>query len=155
MKDSQQRDQFLIRFQNQTQVFWNDSPKPVMMNDGKSNHLSESLDNVKWTPLGSYLVTFHAKGVIFHGGDDFQECGRLAHTGVQVADFSANERYAVTWNGQSGLSNRDAVCVWEVLSNQLLRKFPFTESQWPSFAFSADEQFLASKGSNGIGMYVK
>ena len=152
MKDSQQRDQFLIRFQNQTQIFWNDSPKPVMVNDGTSNHLSESLDNVKWTPLGSYLVTFHAKGVIFHGGDDFQECGRLAHTGVQVADFSANERYAVTWNGQSGMTNRDAVCAWEVLSNQLLRKFPFTESQWPSFSFSADEQFLASKGSNGIGM---
>lgn len=125
-----------------------------MINDGKSNQLSDSLDMLKWTPLGSYLVTFHAKGLIFHGGNDFQECGRLPHMGVRAVEFSSNERYAITWNGQSGLTNREAVCVWEVQSNQLLRKFPFTEAQWPSFAFSADEQFLASKGTNGIGMYV-
>ena len=51
-----------------------------------------------------------------------------------------------------GVTNRDAVCIWETETSQLLRKFPCTEPVWPSFAFSADERFLASKGTNGIGM---
>lgn len=152
MKDPQQRDQFLIRHQNRTEIFWNDAPEPVCVNDGKEDDLSASLDTVRWTPLGSYLVSFHAKGVILRGGEQFAQCGRFPHTGVREMDFSSRERYAVSWNGQIGVTNRDAVCVWEVPSGQLLRKFPCTDTVWPSFAFSADEQFIASKGSNGIGM---
>ena len=152
MHDSQQRDQFVIRHQNLTEIYWNDSPRPVCVNDGKSDELSSSLDSVMWTPLGSYLVTTHHRGLILRGGDAFAQISRLPHTSVCAASFSSGERYAVTWNGQMGVSNRDAVCVWETATGQLLRKFPCTEPVWPSFAFSADEQFLASKGTNGIGM---
>ena len=60
MKDPQQRDQFLIRHQNRTEIFWNDAPEPVCVNDGKEDDLSASLDTVRWTPLGSYLVSFHS-----------------------------------------------------------------------------------------------
>lgn len=152
MKDSQQRDQFLVRHQNRTEIFWSDVPEPVCVNNGEKDDISASLDTVRWTPLGSYLFSFHAKGVILRGGDNFVQCARFPHTGVREMDFSSQERYAVSWNGQMGVTNREAVCVWEVPSGQLLRKFPCTEPVWPSFAFSADEQFLASKGSNGIGM---
>ena len=152
MKDSQQRDQFLVRHQNRTEIFWSDVPEPVCVNNGEKDDISASLDTVRWTPLGSYLVSFHAKGVILRGGDNFVQCARFPHTGVREMDFSSQERYAVSWNGLMGETNREAVCVWEVPSGQLLRKFPCTEPVWPSFAFSADEQFLASKGSNGIGM---
>ena len=105
-----------------------------------------------WTPLGSYLVTMHGRGLILRGGDNFNQISRLPHQNVCAFSFSSGERYAVTWNGQMGVTNRDAVCVWETETSQLLRKFPCTEPVWPSFAFSADERFLASKGTNGIGM---
>ena len=152
MHDAQQRDQFLIRHQNVTEIYWNDSPRPVCVNDGKSDEISSSLDTVTWTPLGSYLVTMHGRGLILRGGDNFAQISRLPHASVCAFSFSSGERYAVTWNGQMGVTNRDAVCVWETETSQLLRKFPCTEPVWPSFAFSADERFLASKGTNGIGM---
>ena len=111
MHDAQQRDQFLIRHQNVTEIYWNDSPRPVCVNDGKSDEISSSLDTVTWTPLGSYLVTMHGRGLILRGGDNFNQISRLPHQNVCAFSFSSGERYAVTWNGQMGVTNRDAVCI--------------------------------------------
>lgn len=155
MNDEFQRDQFCIRYQNKTQFYWCDSPRPEEITLSKENDISLSLDTIKWSPLGSFLATFHAKGIILHGGSDFKEWGRLGHSSVKALDFSSNERYAITWNGQIGTSNKDAVCVWDIASNSVLRKFPCINPNWPSFSISADEKFLATHGSNGIGMYDK
>ena len=154
MNDSFQRDQFFIRYKNTTEVYWCDSPKPERVVFEDVSDLSASRDSLQWSPLGSYLATFHAKGVILHGGDNFRECGRLGHNEVTTLNFSQNERYALTWNGQVGTANKDAVIVWDIPSNTSLRKFPCISKEWPSFGFSADEQFLATLGANGIGMYV-
>lgn len=153
MEDEFQRDQFVIRYQNTTELFWCDSPRPEAISFKDVSDLSASLDTIMWSPMGSYLATFHAKGIILHGGDDFKECGRLSHVSVQTLDFSSNERYAITWNGQTGVDNKDAVCLWDVASNTIIRKFPCISPNWPSFSISADEQFLATQGTNGIGMY--
>lgn len=152
MDDPFQRDQYCIRYKDNTEVYWCDAPNPQLASDKNNTNLSLSLDKVMWSPLGTYLATFHSKGVILHAGEQFLECGRFGHVGVMALLFSSKERYAITWNGQLGLSYRDAICIWEVASNQVLRKFPCTDSQWPSYTFSADEQYLATKGANGIGM---
>ena len=78
----------------------------------------------------------------------FSGCGKL-----KALDFSSQERYALTWNGEVGVTKKDAVCLWDVASNTILRKFPCINENWPSFSISADEQFLATHGNNGIGMY--
>ena len=154
MEDSFQRDQFLIRYKDQVEVYWCDSPAPQLVHDGKSD-LACSKPPIEWSPLGTYVVSFHGQGIMLHGGPSFAECGRLPHKDVQRVLFSRNERYALTWNGQSGASAKDAVAVWDVATNHLLRRFACTDPHWPSFAFSANEQFLAVKGSNGIGLCVR
>lgn len=151
MNDSFQRDQYLIRYKDQVEIYWCDSPKPQLVHNGK-NDLANSQLPIEWSPLGTYVVTYHGQGIILHGGSDFHEFGRLPHKDVQRVLFSLNERYALTWNGSTGATAKDAVAVWDVATSHLLRRFPCTDPNWPSFAFSADEQFLAVKGSNGIGM---
>ena len=153
LQDPFQRDQFLIRYKDQVEVDWCDSPSPQLVHDGKSD-LSCSQPPIEWSPLGTYVVTYHGQGIMLHSGSSFTECGRFPHKDVQRVLFSRHERYALTWNGATGASVKDAVAVWDVASNHLLRRFPCTDPHWPSFAFSADEQFLAVKGSNGIGLCV-
>lgn len=153
LQDPFQRDQFLIRYKDQVEVYWCDSPSPQLVHDGKSD-LSCSQPPIEWSPLGTYVVTYHGQGIMLHSGSSFTECGRFPHKDVQRVLFSRHERYALTWNGATGASVKDAVAVWDVASNHLLRRFPCTDPHWPSFAFSADEQFLAVKGSNGIGLCV-
>ena len=154
MDDPLQRDQFCIRYNNNTEVYWCDSPNPISALDKTNQSLSLSLDKVMWSPLGTYLATFHSKGVILHAGPQLMECGRFSHVGVDALLFSSQERYAVTWNGQLGVTYKDAICIWDVASNQVLRKFPCTDKLWPSYSFSVDERFLATKGTNGIGMFA-
>lgn len=153
MNDSLQRDQFVARSSTSVSVYWCDSPRPEKIKLDNDD-LSACLETIKWSPLGSYLATFHAKGVILHGCADFRECGRLGHSSVQALDFSSQERYALTWNGEVGVSKKEAVYLWDVASNTILRKFPCINEKWPSFSISADEQFLATHGNNGIGMYA-
>ena len=53
---------------------------------------------VKWSPQGSYMTTFHSKGIALWGGPGFQKIARLAHPGVQFIDFSPCEKYIVTFS---------------------------------------------------------
>ena len=48
---------------------------------------------VKWSPRGTYLATFHAKGIALWGGDNFGQITRFSHAGVQLIEFSPCERY--------------------------------------------------------------
>jgi translation initiation factor 3 subunit B len=46
-----------------------------------------------WSPLGTYLATFHQKGLALWGGDENKQITRFAHTNVSDAMFSPKERY--------------------------------------------------------------
>ena len=39
---------------------------------------------VKWSPLGTYMTTLHAKGVVIWGGPDFNRLMNYSHPNVQV-----------------------------------------------------------------------
>ena len=47
---------------------------------------------VQWSPHGTYLATFHQKGIAVWGGSDFRRLQRFNHSGVQLIDFSPCER---------------------------------------------------------------
>jgi translation initiation factor 3 subunit B len=47
---------------------------------------------VRWSPLGTYMATFHTRGIALWGGPEFKQIMRFGHTGVQVIDFSPCEK---------------------------------------------------------------
>jgi translation initiation factor 3 subunit B len=53
---------------------------------------------VTWSPLGSYLVTYHQAGIALWGGDSWKKIIRFEHPNVKLIDFSPNENYLVTWS---------------------------------------------------------
>lgn len=50
---------------------------------------------VRWSPKGTYLATFHQRGIALWGGEKFKQIQRFSHQGVQLIDFSPCERYGV------------------------------------------------------------
>src|SRR5437588_181488 len=55
---------------------------------------------VQWSPLGTYLATFHRQGIVLWGGPSWNKIIRFVHPGVKLIDFSLNERYLVTWSNE-------------------------------------------------------
>lgn len=53
---------------------------------------------VKWSPMGSYLTSFHKQGIAVWGGAVWKKIMRFAHPNVKFIDFSPNEAYVVTWS---------------------------------------------------------
>ena len=53
---------------------------------------------VSWSPLGTYLATFHKQAIVLWGGKDFEKVGRFPHQNAKLLDFSPNEKYIVTWS---------------------------------------------------------
>lgn len=58
---------------------------------------------VRWSPKGTYLATFHQRGIALWGGEKFKQIQRFSHQGVQLIDFSPCERYRAShWFGLGG-----------------------------------------------------
>lgn len=47
---------------------------------------------VRWSPKGTYLATFHPRGIALWGGENFKQIQRFSHQGVSLIDFSPCER---------------------------------------------------------------
>jgi len=164
------RDQFVIRYASETQIFWNDPIREVG-NDGRilqyggerqrGNGKTWTDGYVEWSPKGNYLVTHHDRGIALWGGDTFEKLGRFGHNHVKVIAFSPNEKYLITCNGQAQNDrDKDPPCliVWEVCTGTILRPFEkqVRPSDWPVFHWSHDDKYLArvqvlvSKKQEGI-----
>lgn len=81
LTDDRGRDQFVIRFGSDTEVFWNDArqgkPDPVY----HRSFWTESF--VQWSPLGTYLATIHRQGAAVWGGaQTFNRLTRYIHPQV-------------------------------------------------------------------------
>jgi translation initiation factor 3 subunit B len=119
-----------------------------------------------WSPLGTYLTTFHHQGIQIWGGQSLGRIQRFPHRFVHLAHFSPNETYLVTWSPKpitlppqghpdranipfSDASEGHVICIWETETGELLRSFrPIEDPEevrltWPFFKFSADEKFVA------------
>jgi translation initiation factor 3 subunit B len=76
---------------NDVQVCLNSLPEPTELLDRAGG-----TDTVaKWSPLGTYLATFHTRGVAIWGGEKFEKINRFAHPNAEFIDFSPCERYTI------------------------------------------------------------
>lgn len=160
------RDQFVIRFADETEIYWND-PNRKMNDMGrelqyggereKQGDKSWTKSYVGWSPNGSYLATFHDRGILIWGGEDFERIGRFSHDGVKFLDWSPKERYLVTSNKQDRLGPKDTnwcIQVWDVRTQKMMRGFDKGSTRsWPAFKWSHQDKYFARTGEDVISIY--
>ena len=112
---------------------------------------------VRWSPLGTYLATFHAKGIALWGGEKFQQIVRFSHPGVQFIDFSPCEKYLVSFSPLADSRATDepqAIIIWDVLSGLKRRAFNADKSQaLPIFKWAHDDKYFARMGVDMLSVY--
>uniref|UniRef100_A0A8C5Z4E2 Eukaryotic translation initiation factor 3 subunit B n=1 Tax=Marmota marmota marmota TaxID=9994 RepID=A0A8C5Z4E2_MARMA len=96
---------------------------------------------VRWSPKGTYLATFHQRGIALWGGEKFKQIQRFSHPGVQLIDFSPCERYLVTFSPlMDTQDDPQAIIIWDILTGHKKRGFHCESSaHWPIFKWSHDE----------------
>ncbi|XP_055357345.1 eukaryotic translation initiation factor 3 subunit B-like [Paramacrobiotus metropolitanus] len=106
-----------------------------------------------WSPLGTYLATFHQKGVALWGGPKFAQITRFSHEGVVNAAFSPNERYILTMRNKPEHLPVDEQCLilWDVVTSAKKKSFAWSEKDSPNPNFlkwSPDENYFATMTKN-------
>lgn len=82
MMDRRGRDQFVVRYGDETEVHWNDAQRAQAEEVYKRSFWTESF--VVWSPHGSYLATVHRQGVAIWGGPSFSRLHRFSHPNVRA-----------------------------------------------------------------------
>jgi RNA recognition motif. (a.k.a. RRM, RBD, or RNP domain) len=123
--DSRGRDQFVVRFGDESEVYWNDAAAKRPEEIYRRSFWTESY--VQWSPRGNYITTVHRQGIALWGGPSFQRLARMQHPSVQFLDFSPGERFVATCSVQEPTGPRDAtqvsVCFFDTRSGRKLRAF--------------------------------
>ncbi|CAI5470059.1 unnamed protein product [Closterium sp. Yama58-4] len=168
--DERGRDQFVIRFASETEVYWNDAraakPDPVY----RRTFWTESF--VQWSPLGSYLATIHRQGAAIWAGPSWQRIMRFAHPQVRLIDFSPGERFLVTYSSHEPANPRDTqkvvLNVFDVRTGKSMREFKGAADdfatggaggvagvQWPVFRWAGgrEDKYFARLGKNCVSVY--
>ncbi|KAJ7527924.1 hypothetical protein O6H91_16G076300 [Diphasiastrum complanatum] len=171
LTDERGRDQFVVRFGPETEVYWNDArqgkPDPVY-------HRSLWTDSfVQWSPLGTYLATIHRQGAATWGGaQTFNRLMRFIHPQVRFIDFSPSEKFLVTYSSHEPSNPRDTqrvtLNIFDVRSGKILREFKGSADDfatggtggvagvsWPVFRWAGgrDDKYFARIGKNSISVY--
>ncbi|XP_043279414.1 eukaryotic translation initiation factor 3 subunit B-like [Venturia canescens] len=153
--DADAYDQFSVLFGNggnvSVQIWQNSAPEPTMIEERA--RWTETY--VKWSPLGTYLATFHKLGVAFWGGPQFTQQARFSQRGVECIDFSPCERYLVTYTPRSdGGPDSKRLVIWDILTGLEKRSFtPDGSSVWPIFRWSHDDKYLACMSEDVLSVY--
>lgn len=110
---------------------------------------------IKWSPKGTYLLTFHQKGIALWGGEKMGQILKFSHAGVQMCDFSPCERYLATYS--SAADNKDdpqAIIIWDVKTGTKKRGFHCDNpNPWPVFKWSNDGKFFARMATDALSIY--
>uniref|UniRef100_A0A7S3WP66 Eukaryotic translation initiation factor 3 subunit B n=1 Tax=Strombidinopsis acuminata TaxID=141414 RepID=A0A7S3WP66_9SPIT len=151
--DEGARDQFVLRYNDETEIWWNDPGKPDQKPDHSKKHWSERL--VCWSPRGAYLATFHRLGVQLWGGPSWSRQLKLSHGGVRLINFSPCEKFLVTWSPEG--DPKQAYIIWDLRTGAKARAFAGAGEEevedWPVFRWSHDDQFVARIGVDCIYVY--
>jgi translation initiation factor 3 subunit B len=120
------RDQFVIREGPKTKLFWNDPVRRPDFNGAEAlpplgnNGVTTKVGPVKFSPKGTYLVSFHGNGVQLWLPPDFRKAVPFSHPSVAEVVFSPCERYLFTagrGDQKSGFSS--VVVVWNIQAMML------------------------------------
>lgn len=162
LEDPEQRDSFVIRFQNETIVHWFDAKSDPIIDYGGSREKEAGVSWCEyycaWSPAGSYLATLvPAKGVILWSGSSYEKVGRFVAPGVKTVTFSPQENYFFTNNENP--DDPAAIKVYHIATGNLLRAFPLypdgmsSDKPPPPFSWSHDDMYLARMGIGLISVY--
>ncbi|EPR58434.1 putative eukaryotic translation initiation factor [Toxoplasma gondii TgCatPRC2] len=164
--DARGREQFVIRYAGETEIYWHDPIErdcSVLVYNGHRERADGKRVwtdfRVQWSPQGSFLATFHRPGIALWAGDQFEKKVRFEHKDVKQIDFSPNETYVITWDGSPAqLRNEKAVRIWKVMTGELLRQFPTPAysprgGEYPHFLFSHDDRYVARMGEKELCVY--
>jgi len=154
LEDGHARDQFVARYNEETEIWWNDPAKPNQEALHSRKHWSDSY--VSWSPRGTYLATFHRLGIKLWGGPSWKCLLKINHGGVALIDFSPCENFLVTWSPET--DQESALIIHNVKTGEKCRSFqgttePGAEMQWPAFLWSFDDQYFARLGADCIYVY--
>ncbi|XP_008544236.1 eukaryotic translation initiation factor 3 subunit B [Microplitis demolitor] len=148
-------DQFAVLSGNgaavSVQVWLNSAPEPTLIEERR--RWTETY--FKWSPLGTYMATFHERGVVLWGGSKFKQIARFSQFGVECIDFSPRERYLVTFTPRmDGGPDQKRLVIWDILTGNEKRSFfPDGLSVWPIFRWSHDDKYLACMGEDILSVY--
>ncbi|CAG8781349.1 32598_t:CDS:2, partial [Racocetra persica] len=171
LTDPQARDQFVLYRSDDVFIFWNKKTEPP---EEAHKRVNWTETYVQWSPLGTYLATFHRQGIALWGGPSWNKIIRFVHSGVKLIDFSPNEKYLVTWsnepitlgpNGGAGTpfgtdDEGRQIIIWDVHGGNLLRSFLSStlspdgtpnKITWPMFKWSSSDKYFArvTQGQQG------
>ncbi|MGH0122312.1 UNVERIFIED_CONTAM: hypothetical protein FKN15_003103, partial [Acipenser sinensis] len=153
LEDVDCRDQYSVIFESgeRTGIFANDAKEPIVVEERA--RWTETY--VRWSPRGTYLATFHQRGIALWGGEKFKQIQRFSHQGVQLIDFSPCERYLVTFSPlMDTKDDPQAIIIWDVLTGQKKRGFHCESSaHWPIFKWSHDGKFFARMTQDTLSIY--
>ncbi|WPT13163.1 Eukaryotic translation initiation factor 3 subunit B [Picochlorum sp. SENEW3] len=173
MGDRRGRDQFAVRYGDETEVLFNDvaqqNPQKV-----KDRSFWTEAPFIQWSPQGTYLATVHMQGVAIWGGDDFRRIRRFSHKNAQRLAFSECEKFVYIYTDippEGRQPPRFALSVYEVTTGRKLRVFEGSQEDhavgaarrpdggmaYPAFKWSSSTDdghaFLAVMRKNAISIY--
>mmetsp|Transcript_36262 Transcript_36262/g.43780 ORF Transcript_36262/g.43780 Transcript_36262/m.43780 type:complete len:706 (-) Transcript_36262:230-2347(-) len=175
MADERGRDQFVIRYGDATEIYWNDAAQHKAEDVYRREFWTESY--VQWSPRGSFLTTVHRQGVAIWGGKNWTRMQRFDHPVIQFIDWSPCEKYLFTCSSHDPVNPRDPqtvnITVHDVRSGKKLRTFsgPMSEFnsdgssglKWPVFKWAGTsmsakdtgaETYFARQIKNAISVYT-
>ncbi|CAG9774050.1 unnamed protein product [Ceutorhynchus assimilis] len=147
-------DQFAVVTVNvqSVQIWQNTLPEPTLVEE--RNNWTQTY--IKWSPLGTYLATFHKLGIALWAGPQFTQHKKFTHAYVQYIDFSPCEKYLVTFSAQGDPANPDqkSIIIWDVRTGLEKRSFnPEGPSAWPIFRWSHDDKYFGRVGNDVLSIY--
>lgn len=105
---------------------------------------------------GTYIATFHRRGIALWGGEEFTQIVKFSHEGVSVIDFSPCEKYLVTFSPSlAAVDDPQAIIVWDVRTGAKKRSFHSDQEKvnWPVFKWSPDDRYFARIGPDLLSIY--
>uniref|UniRef100_A0A1B6CLP7 Eukaryotic translation initiation factor 3 subunit B n=1 Tax=Clastoptera arizonana TaxID=38151 RepID=A0A1B6CLP7_9HEMI len=129
---------------NNIQIWQNTIPEATLVED--RNDWNQSQHTIVWSPLGTYIATFHLLGVILWSGPNFENNTRkkFNHPDVKFIDFSPCEKYLVTYTPQTN-KEQEKIIIWDIRTEQEKRSFQLGGNcyPWPAFHWSKDDKYFA------------
>ncbi|KAL7638761.1 UNVERIFIED_CONTAM: hypothetical protein RMT77_010294 [Armadillidium vulgare] len=135
-----------------TAIYLNSIPDPQEIQ--KRERWTESY--VRWSPRGTFLATFHAKGIALWGGEEFKQIQKFSHPGVQFIDFSPCENYMVTFSPHIDQRNEEphSIIIWGIRTGQKKRAFHADKPPvWPIFKWSHDDKYFGRITDELLSVY--
>lgn len=129
----------------QVQFWHNTQPEPTELLS--RDRFTES--SVCWSPLGTYIVTFHKQGVVLWGGASFVKINKFPHAGARIINFSPCENYLVTY---SAAPANPKIIIWDIRTGQEKRSFIDIIGSG-NFRWSKDDKYVARMTEGAIHIY--